>query len=97
MITDEVLDDGGNFSSGDGASGGCANRFTRFKASVVKFDWKSRCFICSDPCSLKHRLSWSMVESSVKDNPEHPNMYTRVLHSAKAKQDDDMITRLQGR
>lgn len=96
--SDVVLDDGGNSSSGngDGASGGCANRFTRSKASVVKFDWKSRCFICSDPCSSKHRLSWSMVESSVKDDPEHPNMYTRVLQAAKAKQDDDMITRLQG-
>ena len=35
-----------------------------------------------------------MVETSVEDDPEKPNMYTRVLEAVRAWQDNDMLTRL---
>jgi hypothetical protein len=81
--------------SSTGSGGGAASRFTRSRASVCKFDWRSRCFICGNVFSTKHRSLWSMVESSVGDDPDNPNMYVRVLQAAEARQDEDMMTRLQ--
>ena len=39
--------------SGSGSSAGreSVNHFTRSKASVVNFDWRSRCFICCELCN----------------------------------------------
>lgn len=93
---------GKSLNVGAGSSGGVSSdsggedirRFTR--SNTADFDWKSHCFICGDVCSTKHRSSWSVVASSISEDPHDPNMYTRVLAAAKARQDDNMLARLAG-
>lgn len=86
----------GEGSSRDSTGDGAVKSFTRSHALATSFDWQNRCFICGEACPQKHRQTWSMVESSVKYDPASPNIYARVLEAAKIKQDDDMLTRLQG-
>lgn len=82
-----------SFSSFD-ASGGDSQSFSFLRSSGQEFDWKNNCFICGKQCSIKHRSTWSMVESIIDNKSE--NMYIKVLHAAQTKQDKEMLTRLLG-
>ena len=57
------------------------------------FDCKKNCFICGFPFSEKKRTSWSLVESSIEDDPKKPSIYSKDLGAAEDQQDQEM-TRL---
>ena len=80
--------------SSDSSDVGMATCFTRSKSMTPTFNWKSDCFIYSEPCNPKRRNEWSMVRSSIDSKSQ--NLYTCILEAAKQKQDTEIITRLQG-
>lgn len=65
------------------------------RSSFQDFDWKSKCFICSQPCNDKHRNTWSEVESIEKD-PTGKNIYNSVCEAARLRRDVQITTRLLG-
>ena len=56
------------------------SRITRSSFNGAISDWKTKCFIRSNKCSVKHRSTWSMVESSV-DLSNH-SMFSKVMKAA---------------
>ena len=58
------------------------------------FEWTTKCFICSEVCSSKHRSTWSQVQSMDKDSTGK-SLYNSVLEEALIR-DDVMMTRLLG-
>lgn len=75
------------------ASGGGVP-FTRSRSSTPTFDWQSNCFICGKKCNPKQRNTWSMVESTVDNNPASQNMFVKMYNAAQQRDDQDMLTRL---
>ena len=67
----------------------CVRPKTRPKRD--KFDWKTKCFVCSGKCSKKHRSTWSMVEAGVN---EQKTMYRNLYDRAIEINDSEMLARL---
>ena len=64
-------------------------------SSPSGFDWKTKCFICGESCSAKHRNTWSQVQY-IDQDPHGRSIYNSVLEAARLRGDDVVMTRLLG-
>ena len=67
-----------------------SSTFTRSQIKV-EFDWKTKCFICGEKCSAKHRKTWSKVEGSINETSK---LYSKLLDLSALKGDTELHTRL---
>lgn len=93
-VSSASYNDGGGLVDST-ASSSCFSR-TRSQSPFQEFNWKTKCFICGGSCFQAKRISWCMVETAVDSDPDSPNLYTKVLKAADKRDDQALLTRLQG-
>ena len=62
------------------------------KVDTTRFSFLKNCIICGNQCNLKHRTTWSLVQSSV--NVHTSNLYSTLWDATEKLGDDSVLVRL---